>query len=175
VNVDFDTTYTNAAAFLPVGSALTAIGNIHILEDPLPATDLAGYALLSRELAGPVAITLDTPELIFAAARADAGSYVNTTDGPAPTSMQRFTINAAVAHKPVWHNSGCELGILDAALIHMCAAAANCTLPSDIVSHLRVHDLLAKRLEFQDGFVDVPKGPGLGVELDEDAVRRFKA
>ncbi len=26
-----------------------------------------------------------------------------------------------------------------------------------------------------DGFVDIPDGPGLGIEIDEEAVRRFVA
>ena len=32
-------------------------------------------------------------------------------------------------------------------------------------------DVLVSPLTFADSFVDVPAGPGLGVEVDEDAVR----
>ena len=55
--------------------------------------------------------------------------------------MASFLSNAylaGAAGMPVWHGSGHELGILDAAMLHSCAAAANCTLPSDILSYERV-------------------------------------
>ena len=74
---------------------------------------------------------------------------------------------------PVWHGSAHELGVLDAAMLHACAAAPNCTYPSDILSHQRVHNLLTRPIEFRDSYATVPDGPGLGVELDEDALRRY--
>ena len=58
-------------------------------------------------------------------------------------------------------------------MLHACAAAPNCTYPSDILSHQRVHNLLTRPIEFRDSYATVPDGPGLGVELDEDALRRY--
>jgi len=179
VNVDFNETYPDVDRFLPMGRALEAIGNMHTFEDPIPGNDVRGYVTMARELQTPVTRTLSTPETIYATAKAEACDYINTGEGPEPiSSLMQFVINSAVAGgagRPVWHGSGCELGVLDAAMIQACAAAGNCTLPSDIVSHLRVHDLLVKRLQFKDGYTSVPTTPGLGVELDEDAVRRYKA
>ena len=54
-----------------------------------------------------------------------------------------------------------------------CAAAPACTYPSDILSHQRVHNLLATPLDVVDSCIRVPDGPGLGVELDEDALQRY--
>ena len=76
---------------------------------------------------------------------------------------------------PVWHGSGHELGILDAAMMHSCAAAANCTLPSDILSHQRVDDLIVEPIDIRDSYALVSARPGLGVDLDDDAVRRYRA
>jgi len=65
---------------------------------------------------------------------------------------------------PVWHGSEVDLGILDAASLHACAAVRNCTLPSDTVGTLLSEDdLILEPLEFCAGFARVPEGTGLGV------------
>ena len=87
-----------------------------------------------------------------------------------------FVINVAVAGAlgmPCWHGSGHELGILDAAMVHSCAAAANCTLPSDILSYQRVDDLIVEPIQIKDSYAIVPRTPGLGVELDAAAVAKY--
>ena len=92
--------------------------------------------------------------------------------------MASFVSNAylaGAAGMPVWHGSGHELGILDAAMMHSCAAAANCTLPNDILSHQRVDDLIVEPINIRDSYAHVSTRPGLGIDLDEDAVRRYRA
>jgi L-alanine-DL-glutamate epimerase-like enolase superfamily enzyme len=39
---------------------------------------------------------------------------------------------------------------------------------------LRQNDLLATPFTVKNGFITVPREPGLGVELDEEALRRFQ-
>lgn len=109
------------------------------------------------------------------AIRAEACTMFNT--GPSP-SMASFVANcylAGAARIPVWHGSGHELGVTDAAMLHSCAAAANCTLPGDILSHQRVDDLITQPIEIRDSYAIVADRPGLGVDLDEDACRRYRA
>ena len=92
--------------------------------------------------------------------------------------MASFISNAylaGAAGMPVWHGSGHELGILDAAMLHSCAAAANCTLPSDILSYERVDDLIVKPIDIRESYAYPANRPGLGIELDEEAVRRYRA
>jgi muconate cycloisomerase len=81
---------------------------------------------------------------------------------------------AAAAGIDIWHGSGIDLGLLDASYVHAAACAPTCTLGSDIAGHfIREHHLLKTPLHFADGFVTLPQEPGLGVELDMDAVRRY--
>ena len=67
------------------------------------------------------------------------------------------------------------LGIRDATYLHACAAAGNCTYPSDILSYQRVDDLIVEPIEIKDSYAIVSDKPGLGVELDEDAVKKYAA
>jgi len=178
VTVDFNSGYPrdpgpSADEFLPIGQALDEIGNMHTIEDPIPVADLAGFRRLSERLRTPLTLTAPTPREIVDAARMGACRYINTG---AYGTLRNFGLNAATAGGaglPVWHGSGHELGILDAAYLHNCAAAPNCTLPSDILSHQRVHSLLATPIRFEDSHAIVPHRPGLGVDLDTDALERF--
>jgi muconate cycloisomerase len=63
-----------------------------------------------------------------------------------------------------------ELGIASAHMLHLGAAFAeirDCPVPSDILGPLYVErDIITRPLVLRDGCVEVPPGPGLGVEPD---------
>ena len=174
ITVDFNGHHKTVAEFLPIGQGLDAVGNMLVMEDPITKTDLAGYRELRSKLKTPIALHLGSPRQMIEAIRAGACSIFNT--GPAP-SMASFVSNcylAGAAGMPVWHGSGHELGVLDAAMLHSCAASANCTLPSDILSYERVDDLIVHPIEIRESYAIPSTRAGLGVELDEDAVRRYQ-
>ncbi len=164
--------------FLPVARAMEAVGNLLVIEDPPPRRDaLDEYRRLREQLATPIAMHLYINEAgvrgMVEAIGARACSVFNLGAG----SMNDFVARAYLAGElglQVWHGSAHELGILDAANVHACAAAPSCTYPSDILSYQRVHSLLREPLEIRDSHVRVPTGPGLGVDLDEDAVQRYR-
>jgi len=164
--------------FLPVVRELEAVGNVLVIEDPPPRADaLDDYRKLRDQTSIPIAMHLylnrEGVRGMVRAISADACSVFNLGAG----NMAEFVARSYLAGEagiPVWHGSGHELGILDAAMIHACGAAPNCTYPNDILSHQRVHNLLATPIEFKDSYATVPDGPGLGVELDEDALRRYQ-
>lgn len=171
ITVDFNRHYKTAAEFLPIGRALDEIGNMRTIEDPVDS--LEELAKIRQALKTAITLTPRSSKQIVEAAKIGACELINT--GPSP-SMMSFVTNAAVAGAfgmPCWHGSGHELGIKDAAMVHSCAAAENCTLPSDILSHQRVDDLIVKPIPIVESYAIVPRAPGLGVELDEDAVRRY--
>jgi L-alanine-DL-glutamate epimerase-like enolase superfamily enzyme len=112
---------------------------------------------------------------MFEAAKSGACDSFNLSD----SHFRGFVRNAYVAEvagTPVWHGSAAELGIRDTAYLHAAAATRSCTIPSDIICFLREDDLLLQPLmkSISNGYADVPRGPGLGVELNDDAVRRYQ-
>jgi muconate cycloisomerase len=68
-----------------------------------------------------------------------------------------------------------ETGLAHAAGTHMCAAAPNISLGCEFyqATYYLETDLLTEPFPATDGMVTVPKGPGLGVDVDEDKVRYF--
>jgi glucarate dehydratase len=71
-----------------------------------------------------------------------------------------------------WFYSG-DLGIATAAYLHVAAATAYLDAPSQSLLRWTQDDVIAGGpFSPEGGVVDVPVGPGLGVELDERALRR---
>ena len=55
------------------------------------------------------------------------------------------------------------------------AATSSCTIASDTLGHfIREHDLITTKWEVKDGYVNVPDNPGLGIEVDEDALKKYQ-
>lgn len=71
------------------------------------------------------------------------------------------------------HSSG-ELGIQLATMLHLGAVLPNLTLSSDAHYHQLTDDVITGgKLEYRDGRIRVPDGPGLGVDLDRDKLARY--
>mgnify|MGYP004702213437 CR=1 FL=1 len=172
--VDPNTRYRSYAAFLPVAKALDAIGNCLVFEDPFSKNDFEGYRNLRREVKTHVAMHLGDPRTMIRAIKEDACSVFNTGGNPGMSSFVANSYLAGAAGIPVWHGSGNDCGIVDASYLHSCAASPNCTIPSDILSFLREDDLIVEPIEIRDSYAIVSDRPGLGVELDEEAVRRYR-
>jgi glucarate dehydratase len=71
-------------------------------------------------------------------------------------------------------HSNSHLGISLAAMIHLAAAVPNLTYACDTHWPWKSQDVVAgDPFAFTGGSVAVPDGPGLGVELDRDALARL--
>jgi len=178
---DPNTRFERPAEVLRFSRALEAVGNVACLEDPLPRWNLNWYRLLREKTSLPIALHVHLPyaelgQIVQDAIRAiqlEAVDYFNFSCGIA--NFVRMADIADAAGIPCWHGSEIDLGILEASYLHACAAARNCTLRSDILGELvREDDLIRAPLEIKDGRFRVPQKPGLGVELDLDALEKYR-
>jgi len=160
---------------------LQEIGNILCLEDPIPRWKLNEFSKLRSYGAIPIVLHISLPYIqhgqridnAIDALQAGAVDGFNFNCGLA--NFQRLDHIASAAGLPCWHGSEVDLGILEAMYIHSAAAANSCIWPSDIFGRMiRVHDLLQKPLNFQPPYVELPEGYGLGIEPDEDAIRKYQ-
>jgi L-alanine-DL-glutamate epimerase-like enolase superfamily enzyme len=149
VILDTEANFKTVADFLPIGKGLDAVGNMSVIEDPLVKRNLAAYVELRRQLQTRLALHLGDPKAMIRAIRAEACTVFNTGTSPSMASFVSNCYLAGAAGMPVWHGSGHELGILDAAMLHSAAASPNCTLPSDILSYQRVDDLIVKPIDIR--------------------------
>jgi len=163
--------YTEALAIAK--GLLGSGGKIASFEDPMPTWNLDAYRMLRKKGVVPVCLMLGHPSEIINAIKAEAVDQFNLGG-----SMVQFVRNAAIAHAagiPCWHGSGNDCGIQEFANLHAAASARNCVLGSDFVgSWTREDDLVIEGLQFDDGYVVVPNKPGLGCELDMDAIENHR-
>ena len=179
--IDPNGRWERPAEILPFLEEIENLGNVWILEDPIPRWNLRGYRFLRQKSRIPIALhtaipyieLFQRPQDVLLAIEEDAVDYFNLS-GPM-SWVQKLGDIAEVANMPFWHGSEVDLGILEASYLHSAASSKMCTLPSDIFGRLiREDDLLVKPLEYDGrGRFLVPRGPGLGVELNDEALRRY--
>ncbi len=171
--VDPNQRFYRPAEAIALAKAFEELGNVGVLEDPMAKWNLDWYRQLRAATSIPVALHLGNPHDIITAVKAEAVDYMNLGGG-----LFAFVKNAAIADAagiPIWHGSGNDLGIMEMSYLHAASVPRNCVLPSDFVgSWTREDDLLVSGITFEEGCAVVPETPGLGCELDMDAVERYR-
>ena len=148
------------------------------LEDPILHANVEGYRYLKEKLGIPLyrhislPYTQDITDMIRFV-RADAADGYNF-NGSAYNCLLLAGI-ARLEGKSCWRGSEVDLGISETMGLHIAAASASCTIPSDIFGELvREDDLITSPILFENGAALVPQGDGLGVELDREKFKKYK-
>ena len=81
---------------------------------------------------------------------------------------------AEAAGMPVLMHSAAELGIAQAACLHLIASTPNFILANQCMYDWYDEDYIkGGTLSFDGPFLTVPEAPGLGVELDRDKILKY--
>ena len=149
--------------------------NIFCFEDPFPFDDWDQYHLFRQKSPIPLAAHLHTPLQVLEAVRHQAADYFNL-GGDNFDITYRCAAVAEAAQRRVWlqEEKDLSLGVAAAYAAHVACVIPNAVIPLDILHFLRQDDLVHNALPPQQGTIAVPQGPGLGVELDEDALAHYR-
>ncbi|GAA3733246.1 glucarate dehydratase family protein [Plantactinospora mayteni] len=159
-----------------VGKALAGV--LEYLEDPTPG--IAGMAEVARQVPMPLATNMcvvafdDVPPAV----RADAVGVV-LSDHHFWGGLRRSQLLGGLCRTfglGLSMHSNSHLGISLAAMTHLAAATPNLDYACDTHWPWKRADedvIKPGAIGFADGVVGVPDGPGLGVELDRDALGRL--
>ncbi len=150
-------------------------------EQPVPPGDVEWLAEVRSAVDVPVIAdeSVCTPQDAVSLVRAGAAdvlsAYVGKSSGIGPA--RRIAAIADAAGLGCTIGSNLEMGIGSAAMIHLAMATPvfGDDWPCDIIGPFFYTDeLLTTPLPLRGGQARTPQGPGLGVELDEDKVRRYR-
>jgi muconate cycloisomerase len=173
ITIDPNERFYRPAEAIRLAQELERFKNVAMFEDPMPKWNLDWYRLFRQKTSVPVTLHLGSPQDVINAIKAEACDYMNL--GGSMVNFVKCATIADAAGIPVWHGAGVDLGLLEASYVHASAVCRNCVQRGDVFGRLiREHDLLATPLQIKDGYATVPTGPGLGVELDDDAVERYR-
>ncbi|MEU3028524.1 glucarate dehydratase family protein [Streptomyces incarnatus] len=151
-------------------------GVLEYLEDPTPGQE--GMARVAREAPMPLATNMCVVAFdeLKPAVALDAVQVV-LSDHHYWGGLQRSKVLAGICDTfdlGLSMHSNSHLGISLAAMTHLAAATPNLTYACDTHWPWKTEEVVAPgALEFRDGSVAVPTSPGLGVELDRDALARL--
>jgi L-alanine-DL-glutamate epimerase-like enolase superfamily enzyme len=179
--VDTVYSWTNAKEALRTIKRLEPY-DIFFVETPLQVDDLDGYAFLQdhspiRIAAGELQNTrFEFLDLLDRAkvdvVQPDIGRVGGLTEARRICDMAADRGRLVVPH--CW-----KTGIGIAASAHLCFANAHCPyiefLPAALSESGLRRELVMHDLELVDGQIALPNKPGLGIELNEDALERFRA
>lgn len=155
--------------------------DVYFVETPLQIDNLAGYARLHEE--SPVAVAagewqntrFEFAELMDVGqvdvAQPDIGRVGGLTEARRVCDMAAERGRLIVPH--CW-----KTGIGIAASAHLAAVTGHCPyiefLPADLCDSLLRKELVRDELEFSAGVISLPQKPGLGIDVDRDALKRFQ-
>jgi muconate cycloisomerase len=149
------------------------------IEQPVPADQRAALAAIAAALDTPVM----ADESVFSPADAllVAGQHmadlisIKAQKAGGMLRAREIAAIAAAGGLACYGGDMCETGIAGTAGAHMIAATANISLGCEFYQPLYylTEDLLAQPFPVRNGKVQVPTGPGLGIEVDEDRLRRY--
>lgn len=178
IKVDANCAYRSALSALRALRPLEEY-RLQLIEQPLPARDLDELALLRMRLETPLLVdessaTLrDVGELVRRGAADAVNVYVSEAGGLLAGYKAFAAAEAAGLVGLI--GSQCELGLGTAAAAHLGVAVANLGYESDVVGVLRYpRDIVCNPPVVADGLLHPAARPGLGVEIDEDAVDAFR-
>jgi o-succinylbenzoate synthase len=152
--------------------------DIQYIEQPIKAHDLAGLHMLRQEIPIPIAVDeavhdLESVYLVLDSEVADILVIKPQLAGGLRAAQQLIQAASERGVSSVV-TSTIEAGIGLAAELHLTAASPAITLECGLATlPLLADDLLTEELLVHNGFLTVPTGSGLGVELDRQALNRY--
>jgi muconate cycloisomerase len=156
----------------------TRAAKLMFVEQPLAYDDLAGLKVLARGSTTPIGIDEGIHSLadIEANARAGAG-------GVSLKLIKLGGITQALAAGKLCRKLGLKINVATkiaessigtSATVHLACAAPNVAWGVSLTNLYLAEDLVRRPITVSSGKVALPDQPGLGVEVDESAVARYR-
>ena len=152
--------------------------NLAFIEQPLAAYDLAGLKTLTRGSKTPIGMDESIHSLADVEAVKRAGAK-----GVSLKLIKLGGFREAFAAGKLCKKLGLKINVAakiaesaigTAAAVHLACAVSNVDWGVSLTNFYLSDDIVKTPIAMQDGVVALPQGAGLGVEVDEAAVERFR-
>jgi muconate cycloisomerase len=163
---------------IALGRLLEPVG-LQLLEQPVADDDLAGMAKVRQAIGIPVMADESITDYasLLAVVRADCADIVKlkVMKQGGFLNCRRMLETASAAGMKVVIGHGFGLGVNTAAEIMLACTSTDVLEGLECVGPLKTSDdIVTHKLDISSGSAPVPQGPGLGVELDEEKVERYR-
>ncbi len=166
--VDFNQGLTVAQA-IQRGRMIDEEGGVHWIEEPVRADDFAGNARIARAVATPIQIgeNFMGPEQMAQALAAGASDYAM------PDAQRIGGVTGWMRAAALAQGAGMEMSshLFPEVSCHLLAVTPTCHWLEYVDW---ASPILQEPVRLKDGHVLIPERPGIGMQWDEKAVRRFQ-
>ena len=152
--------------------------DMQLFEQPTPKDDLEGLAQIRRGGGIPVMAdeSISDHQSLIRVIKAECADFVKfgikQAGGLLPSARMLATAEAAGLPVVLGHGFGLDLSTM--AEIMLGATSHNIVPGLECVGPLKVVDTVATtRLDISCGSLDLPTGPGLGIDLDDEKLARY--
>lgn len=170
--VDANASWATVEKSIAVTKELAKFPNYFAIESPIPRTDVDGYRRMRGKLALPVAEHVDNIDLDLWTREKLIQAWISG----AP-KLGRYIPDLAAkseaAKCPIWIEHSIDNGIAQVFQAHQCAAYPALQY-SIAICHVLEDDCMAEPFTVKNGQYTIPKGPGLGVTLDDAAIDKYR-
>lgn len=152
--------------------------DLMMIEQPLHSDDIIDHAKLQKELKTSICLDESITSFEDAKKAIELGScrVINIKIGRVGglTEAKKIHDYCNDHHIPVWCGGMLETGISRAHNIAL-ASLPNFTIPGDISASSRYweKDIIIPEVTVQNGYIEVPTGPGIGFEVNRELVNKF--
>lgn len=170
IDMDFNDSLLDAERAIKILKQFEHYPQVDIWETPIPQEDIAGNRRITAEMQAKVAMHYGEPHPLEVFRERACDGFV--VGGSARTVMEA---NAAcdLAELPFWLQLT-GTGITAAWSLHFGGVLSQAKWPAVNCHQLYTHSLLTAPIVVKEGKAVVPDRPGLGFDLDVDAVAKFR-
>jgi muconate cycloisomerase len=156
----------------------TRDANLLFLEQPLGHADLQGLAALAKSSSVPIGADEGIHSLAHVEAHAQAGA-----GGISLKLIKLGGFDAALAAVGLCQRLGLQVNVAakiaessigTAAAVHLACAVPSIDWGVSLTRFYLAEDIVKAPVPLRDGTIALPSGPGLGIDVDEAAVERFR-
>lgn len=170
LDMDFNGMLVNTSHATRLLKEIERYSQVAIYESPIPQEDVAGNKFLRSQTRVPIAMHYGSPPIHTALREDICDGFV--IGGGATRVLQQAAV-AAAFDKVFWLQL-VGTGITATFALHLAAVTSHARWPSVNCHQLYTHQMITPSISVFNGTAPVPEAPGLGVDLDEEAVARFR-
>ena len=154
--------------------------NLELVEQPVPIWDVDGLAAISRDFAMPIvadeSVSDDHDLVEIIRKRAATGFQTKIGKNGGIYYIRKMFTLASAAGLSLYPGNHPTTSIATAAILHLCAAWPEPIKPGNVATGINsslADDIVVESIKVKNAEAYIPNGPGLGVELDEDKVKKY--
>ena len=171
IHWDFNHNRTLAAVLPLVAELERNHPIVGYIEDPILRTDIEGWHAIREQSRLP--IVMHVPQLGGSQELIRRLADIYMVGGTIGNTLARGTACAQANVQVIMQHGAGTLG--KAMALHMCAVLPTATGHAICLDDQYEEDYTTERIPVTEGFSPVPERPGLGFDVDEDALRRMAA